>query len=217
MTKKSSVRHIVGWALVILTVFILLAPAVVANAEDDETYDTYFDYIIKSYHVDVVAHADNTYDIVETIDVRFNTYKHGIYRYIPTRYNGKLTPLTNIDTYGTATKINRHGIYKYIRLGDADQTIIGDKTYTIAYSIDMGKDENDGLDAIYLNIIGADWNTKMYEVTFDVDVSELEGTEMVPSVSVGYEGSTGSLGTMVKKTDSHIIGSMTRILMPYEG
>ncbi len=217
MTKRRGRRR---WAILVLlavTVAAFWVSPVKAQADSTEAYDTYYDYIITSYHVDVVAHTDNTYDIVETIDVRFNAYKHGIYRYIPMRYDGKLTPVTHINTYGEKAKIKNVGINKYIRLGDANQTIIGDKRYVIGYTLNMGKDLFSDVDAVYLNIIGTDWGTKIYETTFNIDVSELAGTPMEPSVSVGYAGSTESQGVLVEKNGSFIQGRTLRTLMPYEG
>ena len=41
------------------------------------------DFVIDSYDVNIVVNEDNSLDIIETIGVYFNEYKHGIYRNIP--------------------------------------------------------------------------------------------------------------------------------------
>ena len=214
MTKRQNQWRVCTAFLLVLLVTILIIPAATVEASDE--YDQYYDYIITGYRVDVVAHADNTYDVTETIDVMFNTYKHGIYRYIPTRYNGKLTPVTNINTYGEEAKIKNAGTNKYIRLGDADILVIDDKRYIISYTLNMGKDEYETMDIIYLDLIGTDWYTRIYDVTFNIDISELANTPTDINVTVGYEGSTSSAGVIVKEGDDIITGSLTRTLEPYE-
>ncbi len=216
MRKRKALKRLAAIVLLVLAGAILL-PAVPASAGGGELYDMSYDYIITGYYVNVVAHADNTYDITETIDVHFNYYKHGIYREIPTRYNGKVTPVTHIETYGEKTQIKNLMTEKYIRLGDANTEIIGDKRYSISYNLNMGKDENEGLDAIYLNIIGTDWGTQIDEVVFNIDVSELDGVSIDPSVTMGYAGSTDTSNNIVIVAGHYIIGRTTRALEPYEG
>lgn len=210
--KKSSCAFL----LVTLVAIILVAMFPVSVAAEPLD-DAYYDYIITAYHIDVIAHSDNTYDITETIDVRFNAYRHGIYRDIPTRYDNKLTPVTNINTHGETTKIKNNGQSKYIRLGDANTTIIGDKQYIISYTLNMGKDEIEGADAIYLDLIGGDWYTNIYGVTFNIDMSELEGVDN-PAVwgYTGYYGGTNTSDTYYETTDKGISGFVARVLEPYE-
>ena len=180
-------------------------------------YEGYLDYEITHYQVDVTAHTNNTYDITETIDVRFNEYKHGIYRLIPLRYNDIRTKISGLDVYGESKKIIRRPSLYYIRLGDADTTIIGDKRYTISYSLNMGKDQGADVDAIYLDLIGNDWFTIIHQADFTIDVSEFGGTEMTVMGYAGFDGESYEDGVSFQRRGVMITGSTTRPLDPYEG
>ncbi len=214
MTKKKR-RFGMRPVLFLLTIAaVLFLPAASANAEE---YSREYDYIIKYYNVDITAHADNTYDIVETIDVHFNYSRCDICQEIPTRYHKKLTPVTNIDTYGETSKVSRSADALTIRLSDADKTITGDKKYTIAYTLNMGADDVKDSDLLYLNIIGTDWYTLIYHTTFNVDISELGAAAQEVSATMGYYGSTDSEDLLVTDHGTYISGAVLRPLVPYEG
>jgi uncharacterized membrane protein YgcG len=209
---KVFVSRIIFLAVITLVCSFIFMPGI--NAEE---YNSNFDYEIESYHVNIVAHKDNTYNITESIDVYFHEYRHGIYRDIPHLFGEIRIEVSKINTYGEKAKKTWSPSNTNIRLGDADVTIIGDKKYTISYKLDMGKDQGKDIDSIYLDIIGTDWYTNIYSATFNIDVRELGDIPMDIVFHSGDYGDEDTSGVDFIVEDGIIMGRTNYVLGPYQG
>lgn len=180
-----------------ITFFFILFFPILANAN---TYD----YVIDSYSIDMIVNEDNSYDITEVIDVYFYTYKHGIYRTIPT--TNKITRLDG-STYTTKAKISKVNInekynelyvitngisYKEYQIGDENKTIIGEKQYIIKYTYKIKDDGTEEYDELYFNLIGSEWDdTQISNVKFKVTLPKEFDVSKI-GFSEGVVGSTTS-------------------------
>lgn len=139
-----------------------------------------YPYYIDRYDVDIKVGKDNVYHVTEKIKAHFNESRHGIIRKIPTynevvRNDGSKSTnwarISNIkvsDSYTTSGDGNSQSI----KIGDADQTITGDKNYEISYDYDIGPDRLKDADEFYFNIIGDQWDTAIREVNFTVQMPD---------------------------------------------
>lgn len=157
------------------------------------------DYIITKYDMDIIVNENNTMDITENIDTYFYVYKHGIYRKIPLKnkierldgsmYSNRaiISDISVSDPYTASTE----GQNKVIKIGDPNSTIIGEKSYTIKYNYNIGKDSSKKYDEFYFNIIGPEWDTTISNVSFAITMpNEFDATKI--GFSSGVVGSTSN-------------------------
>ena len=136
-------------------------------------------YSIESYNIYMNVNENNTFDITETISVNFTgNNKHGIFRKIPLRNtltrldgtrssnNAKISKIVMSDPY---TSYNENG-YKVLKIGSSNKTVYGNKTYTIKYNYNIGKDPLKDVDELYFNLIGDEWDTDIKSVTFTINM-----------------------------------------------
>ena len=142
-------------------------------------------YYIKSYNVDITVSEDNIYNIKETIVTNFKTAKHGIKRVIPTRNTVERTDGTSSTNKAKITNISVSDEYSKkqnsnsitLTIGNPNYTIIGEHTYVINYTYNIGNDKLQNADEFYLNIIGNQWDTYIGKVTFNVNTGAIDGYE----------------------------------------
>ena len=160
-------KKIVFFSLISLLLFI--TPSIKA-----------LDYQINSYDVDIVVNKNNTFDITETIDAYFNTYKHGIIRKIPLRnrlerldktVTNNRVNISNVSVDSEFSKYKENGYY-VIKIGSSSETLIGKQKYVIKYNYNIGKDPLKDKDELYFNIIGTEWDTTISNVTFKITMPE---------------------------------------------
>jgi uncharacterized membrane protein YgcG len=160
----------------------------VFNFFKDETIKTPIaDYKITNYVVDINVNEDNSYDVVEIINVDFLQRKHGIFRYLPiyqsTHFKendieylknykiqySNISCSENVDIY---TEDN----FLIMQIGSAELTYIGPKTYTIRYKLSIGDDKIPEFDHFYYNIIGQEWGTTIaraeIKISFDKPITQ---------------------------------------------
>lgn len=138
-----------------------------ANSSSAEpvTEDTYM--TTEGYHTSLEIQKDNSYTMTESIDVNFQTSRHGIYRYIP--YKGIITEaqedgdLVDIPYYGEFSNIKSTETLevtsengnKVFRFGDEDEMVIDRKNYTFSYKITQVTSK--GYENAYYNVFPAGW------------------------------------------------------------
>lgn len=194
-----------------------------ANIKENGTLNMNYDYVINNYNIDMVVNDNNTFDITETIDVNFNTAKHGIYRRIPLlntvrRLDGSVSKnkakLSNV-------KVNSHyrlskfdGNYE-IRIGSQDQMVTGPKQYVLSYNYNIGKDPLKDKDELYFNLIGDNWDTTISNITFTVKMpKEFDSRKL--GFSSGAFGSVDSSKIKYQVDGNIIKGSYSGTLNPKE-
>ena len=153
---------------------------------EDVKYKKY-DYVIDEYDVNIMVNEDNTLDITETITAYFNVPKHGLYRTIPllntiTRLDGTTSSnraqIYNIDVNSEYRKSKINNNYE-IKIGSSNKTVLGEQTYIIKYTYNIGKDPLKGKDELYFNIIGDNWDTVIGNITFKISMpKEFDKTKL---------------------------------------
>lgn len=182
----------------------------------------YEDYTITDYDIDIVVNENNTLDITENITANFRIAKHGIFRKIPlsntvTRLDGTSSSnrarVTNLSVDNKYTTSRADG-YLEIKIGDADKTITGKKSYVVKYTYDLGKDPLDDYDELYFNLIGAEWDTTISNITFNITMpKEFDNTLL--GFSSGKVGSTDNENILYYTYDNKIVGSYKGTLPAY--
>jgi uncharacterized membrane protein YgcG len=178
-----------------------------------------YDYVIDKYDVNIIVNENNTFDITETITAYFNVSKHGIYRTIPlknkiTRLDGTTSTnkvqVTNVSVDNEYTTSKENGNYK-IKIGSSNYTFTGEKTYTIKYTYNLGKDPIKDYDELYYNIIGSEWDTVIGNVTFSITMPKNFDASKL-GFSSGEFGSTDNSDVSYVVKDNTITGSYDDIL-----
>lgn len=183
--------------LIIITIATVFFNSIIVLADDDG-------YYIENMKVDVEVNDARQYIITETIDVFFNENRHGIVRNIPTRsvdedYDIKDISVTN-DQYTIQSNENEI----VIKIGDANKEIEGKKRYVIKYTIDNYADEEDDGDYIYLNVLGAQWDTTIKKFTSTITYPKEAVLEKY-WVNSGEYGNVGNEFVKLSKNENSII------------
>lgn len=183
-------------------------------------------YTIDGYDIKMVVNENNTFDITEKITVNFTQYKHGINRKIPTRNTiqrldgttsnnrAKITNIEVSENYSTSTENG----YKILKIGSSNKTYIGEHTYIISYTYDIGKDPLKDADELYYNLIGTDSDTTISNVTFTIIMPkkfDYDGVKL--GFSSGLKGSTDSSNVEYTVNKNTISGSYIGTLGIDEG
>jgi len=134
-----------------------------------------------NFYSEITINQDASISIKETIDYETNLQKHGIYRYIPLRYQintlcspqaqhnigcllgfsytAKIKDIKATDELGKAiayTSFKQSG-NQVIKIGDPDKTFTGEKIYIISYTTENALKRFENLDALYWDITGEGW------------------------------------------------------------
>lgn len=192
------------------------------NEDNNSQYDNY-DYILNSYDINMIVNENNTFQITEKIGAYFNIDKHGIFRKIPlrnivTRLDGttssnraKISDISVSDNYSLH---NENG-YKVIKIGDENYTMTGQKSYTISYLYNLGKDTGKEYDELYFNLIGDEWDTSISNITFTITMPK-EFDKAKLGFSSGKIGSIDSSNVIFDVNDNIITGKLNGTLNPGE-
>ena len=183
-----------------------------------------YDYVIDKYAVNIKVNENNSFDITETITAYFNEPKHGIYRTIP--LNNTIKRLDGTTSYNKAhvrnlsvnddyTKSTENRNLK-LKIGSANATHTGEKTYVIKYNYNLGKDPIKDYDELYYNIIGNEWDTVIGNVTFAVTMPK-EFDQSKLGFSSGIKNSTDNSKIDYSVDENKISGSYNGILGVGEG
>ena len=179
------------------------------------------DYDIEQYHVDIRVSESNVYYIQENITVMFHAPRHGIYRDIPMQNHVRRTDgsesmvrasVRNISCGSDDFHVSRKNGNCQIKIGDKEETISGEKSYSISYEYSMGEDVLQGADEFYYNIIGTSWDTGIKNVSFSVLMPK-EFDENKLGMSYGYEGYTKTEGLRYSVIGNRIDGMLNRSIM----
>lgn len=161
----------------VLSTLILVLAAVCARAQG---------YVIDLFDARLNLAADGGLHVTETIDVTFSEPRHGIYRFVPVRYdNGKGTTrvlflsgirVTDGSGQKLTTKVTNDGPNLRIRVGDADITLPPGTRARYVFDYDVrgainwfGDDGAWGAQAeLYWNLTGNEWDTSITKTTYSL-------------------------------------------------
>lgn len=178
-----------------------------------------YEYVIDKYDVNIVVNENNTFDIIETIDVYFNVEKHGIYRNIPlknkiVRLDGTSSSnkalISNLDVNSEYESTKENGYLK-LKIGSSDITLTGNKQYIIKYNYNIGKDPIKDYDEFYFNIIGNEWDTIINNVTFSITMPKEFDTSKV-GFSSGNDSFENNSNILYTINDNKIEGKYEGVL-----
>jgi uncharacterized membrane protein YgcG len=160
-------------------------------------------FTITKYHSDITIHPDSSFKVQETIEVKFDQPRHGIYREIPFRYRDELgknvvTPIKVLsvqDDNGKSWKykVERSGSILNIRIGHPDRYVDGNQTYVITYRVENAILYLKDHDELYWNVTGNYWKAPILEASADVSLAVKEKSKNM--MAAAYTGRMGSKGS----------------------
>lgn len=205
--------------LLALVLTILMVSMIIVNVQARQ-----YDYDITAYDIIIDVNEDNTYDITERISAYFNVGgKHGIYRDIPLRNNvvredgtseRNRAKVEDISCNTTFTKEYMKDFMR-IKIGDADRTVSGAVDYTISYRYELSNDQSNEFDELYMNLIGAGWESTISNVTFTINMPKEFDSEKL-GFTYGNSGAVNNEGVNYTIEGNSIKGSLYDVLNAYE-
>ncbi len=128
-------------------------------------------YTVDAYDIQMDVRKDNSYEIVETIDVTFLESRHGIIRSIPLMtYRGDWAEIDRVSVLGYPYRVSEEGGDLLITIGDAESYANTNEKYVISYTYTIGDDGLGNMDELYFNLIGTDWDARIDQVTFAISM-----------------------------------------------
>ncbi len=155
----------------------LFAAAVLLAAPNAHAQQDLGGFAFTSFHAGIVVNQDGSFDVTETIAGEFFEPRHGIFRFIPYRYDrpdgSKASTILRVDQVQyngapTPFKLSRDGVYQVIKIGDPDVTIEGPFTYAITYHVERVLLYHETTDELYWNVTGTNWNVPIPKATATV-------------------------------------------------
>ncbi|MEI8067521.1 MAG: DUF2207 domain-containing protein [Candidatus Shapirobacteria bacterium] len=147
--------------------FIIFTTKAMALTIDADTEVLTGDYGIKNFETEINLNQDRSLNVKEKIDVNFFIERHGIFRIIPYIYkkngktiNARINVLSVTDENGQRVPyfVDNYKQSRRIKIGDANLTVLGNKSYLIEYTIkNVVLDYGNGPE-IYWNVTGSEWS-----------------------------------------------------------
>ncbi|CAN5607490.1 hypothetical protein BH09PLA1_BH09PLA1_15790 [soil metagenome] len=175
---------------------------------------------VRNFDVVIKVQKDASLDVTETIDVVFESPRHGIYRFIPVRYSRhgnpfsiefRLDSITDENGNALAYSRARQGRDISMKIGDKDVTITGPQTYKLHYVVRRAINFFGEAPELYWNATGDQWPYPIQNATATVIPPDGVSPDQVRTTSfVGPPGST-TPGEAIARSDS-IVFSAGRVL-----
>lgn len=165
-----------------------------------------YDYYMADYDVNITVAKDARHNISETLDFMFLKAKHGYYRSIPYDYGKNRVKISKIESSEHIELDSLENGYRIYKIGDADHTYVGQKSYSLSFVYDIGADQNEGYDEFYYNIVGTDWQMPIEHLSFTLRLPDTVNASQV-WLTRGYYGSTSSSGVSWKISGDTITGT----------
>lgn len=207
---KKYINKLKPVSLFIFGLSLLIFPIKIQALDDNGSLG----YTINGYNINIIVNENNTLNITEKINVYFYTDKHGIIRKIPLK--NKVIRLDGTTSKNRANisdvkvndkyKLSTPNGYKAIKIGDANKTLRGQKSYEISYLYNLGRDTGKGYDELYFNLIGDEWDTSISNITFTIKMPKAFNSSKL-GFSSGTVGSTDSSKITYSIDGNTIIGS----------
>ncbi|WP_157947599.1 DUF2207 domain-containing protein [Abditibacterium utsteinense] len=181
--------------------------------------------IIQSFHAEIRAQSDTSFDVLETIDMDFQSaQKHGIYRIIPVVYDrsgGKYTIYLDVldvtdekdQPYSYTT--SRQGRDLMVKIGDADTTVSGLHVYKLHYKVRRAVNFFGGAPEIYWNATGNEWPFAMKIAS--ARLYPPPGVKVSSLKTASFFGPLGSMKPAHVKVEADSVLFYTENLQPSDG
>lgn len=181
------------------------------------------DYVVDEYNINIVVNENNSFDVVEKMNVYFNKSKHGLIIGLPItgsffKPDGSsikyIAKVSNIDVNDKFEKYRRDE-NQYIKIGDSKRTITGEKGYTIKYRYSIGRDKLTDVDQLYYNIVSSKHEAPYGSVTFSITMPK-DFDESKLGFSAGAKGTEDSLKIRYSVEGNKITGFYDGVLQQDE-
>lgn len=191
-------------------------------------------FVINQYDVKIYLNANGSFNVTETIDLRFTEARRGIIRDIPVRFRedsggpgerairpmGQETYeiiIDKIQVKGHPYQHYREGDFLRIRIGDPDKRLRGNQQYVISYTVWGALNEFTDHVEFSWNIIGHQWDTRIEKVSFSI-----QGEAGVSFSANDVVWATGRAGgrqqnASINVNGNQITGFSTQPLNRFEG
>ena len=157
-------------------------------------------FTINRYHSDIQVKQDSSISVTETLEVKFDRPRHGIYREIPFKYQDELGKVTRTpikvlsvtDESGKQWKytVNKTGHIVNIRIGDPKRFVRDNQTYVITYQVENVILFLQDHDELYWNVTGNYWKAPIESASAEVNLAV--SAENKKSLGACYTGVYGS-------------------------
>ena len=157
-------------------------------------------FTITKFHSDIIIHPDSSFTVEETIDVKFDRPRHGIYREIPYKYRDEFgknmeTPIRVLSVKNGAGKnwkykAEKGGSVFNIRIGHPDRYVDGNQTYVITYQVENAILFFSDHDELYWNVTGNYWKAPIQEASADASLAVKGKSKNV--MAAAFTGRSGS-------------------------
>ena len=185
---------------------------------------------IIDYSTVIHINEDSTIKILERIIYDFSdNHKHGIFRDIPLKTNGRNLAISDIavkDEKGNEHPfaISEEGSKIRIQIGNPVSTVTGVHTYALTYKVSGAIGYFKDFDEIYWNVIGNDWTIPILKSQAVIYLPKAApAVNMKASCYIGKIGNTetcpieeNTVGEKLQDVD-YVIFTPTRTLYPKEG
>ncbi|XCP83688.1 DUF2207 domain-containing protein [Roseburia hominis] len=140
-----------------------------------------------NYATRIEVQEDNSYQVTETIDVDFQNYRHGIYRYIPikgviseVKEDGKAVDIpyyASIDQVGSSDPLDlsTDNGNRVLRFGEEERELVGKKQYQFEYHVTPMT--STGYEKAYYNVFPTGWRNEIpagssFTIQFPKEIAE---------------------------------------------
>ncbi len=205
--------------LKLLTVLIICLSIIgVKKIDAKEAFD------INYHNVDIVVNEDGSFLITETMSVRFNKNRHGIYVNLTDEYymdwkvdseHGEVVqkyyrfPISNVKVLSSHKyEVKYYNGDVQIKIGHPDHYAKQSEVYVWQYVIHTTDLDLEGLDMLFMNIITTGWNTDTYGCEFTIHFPKsFDNANIYVSSPEGMLNGLGTQGLLtVERKDNTIIG-----------
>ena len=167
------------YIFIIIYIIIMIFNSIASSLGYNEETKVADGFEISSYNVILDVKEDNKINVTENITVDFTvSNKHGIYKFTPLwlEYTGKdgktikrKSLISNLRSPNEKYSVDTVNKKARIRLGDENEFVgLNEKTYTIEYTYNMGKDPYKGFDEFIFHAYGDEWGTEIKNATLEV-------------------------------------------------
>lgn len=189
---------------------------------------------IGNYDVVIDVQEDGSFQVRETIAVRFSEERHGIIRSLPYRYRVEDLPgasairsttkggyyetlLKDVKVLNHPFQTSKEGNYLKIRIGSPSKKVRGKQVYEIEYTVYGAINQFAEHQELSWNLTGNDWDTSIEEVSFKINFPKK--AKINQSDVICYTGRQGAREQNVNWniSENQVIGKTTRKLKSRAG
>lgn len=159
------------------------------------------DVIFTSFDISITINENGLMNIDQRIDAQFNANRHGIIAYIPQRYDMSWNvdgqtlersyyfPVNNVQIYLDPASVETDSYGNVIiQIGDANEYVMGPKSYHYSYDLQLRDLDLSGQQALYFNIVGDGWDMPIEKVNYSITLPKEWPSDI--QFYTGYYGST---------------------------